>query len=82
VTLRPPASDAVLVPRLVTIVVAAQLLGVGRSTLHELIAPGEVHIVHIGRSARIPTQDIDAYVERLRERATPVGRRRVRRRTG
>jgi excisionase family DNA binding protein len=35
---------------------AAQALGIGRSTLYELIAAGEVETVHIGRSCRVPLE--------------------------
>jgi excisionase family DNA binding protein len=55
-----------LAPRLVTVAVAAKLLGISRSTLYELIAAGEVEVVHIRRSARVAVADIDAYVDRLR----------------
>jgi excisionase family DNA binding protein len=57
------------VPRLVTIALAGRLLGVGRSTAYELVAAGELEVVHIGRAARVPVAAVDAYVERLRARA-------------
>ena len=61
--------DSFQLPRLLTIATAARLLGIGRSTAYELIAAGELEVVHIGRSARVPLVAIDAYVERLRATA-------------
>jgi excisionase family DNA binding protein len=58
-----------LAPRLVTIAVAARLLGVGRTTIYELIARGDIDTVHIGRSARVPVCSLDAFVSKLQTRA-------------
>ena len=66
--------SADVAPRLVTILRAAELLGVGRTTGYELVAAGELEVVHIGRSARIPIDSIDAYIVRLREAARPPSR--------
>ena len=57
---------------LVNVREAAALLGVGRTTAYELIARGDLEVVHIGRSARVPVASIEDYVERLvrRERAS------------
>jgi excisionase family DNA binding protein len=46
------------------------MLGIGRSTVYELIARGELETVHIGRSCRIPTAAVEQYVRRLRDSAT------------
>ena len=54
--------------RLLTIREAARVLGVGRTTVYELIASDELEVVHIGRSARIPTAAIDNFIDRLRSR--------------
>jgi excisionase family DNA binding protein len=43
---------------------AAASLGVGRTTLYELMRSGELPLVHIGRSVRIPTHALRAWVER------------------
>jgi excisionase family DNA binding protein len=48
---------------------AAQLLGVGRSQMFELIGRGEVESVKIGRLRKIPRDAIDTYVGRLRAEA-------------
>lgn len=50
---------------LLTVVEAADLLGVGRTTLYELLARGELQAVRIGRSRRVPRTAIDDYVDQL-----------------
>ena len=52
-------------PLLLRINEAAQALGVGRSTIYELTAAGELTTVHIGRAVRIPMRSIRSYSERL-----------------
>jgi excisionase family DNA binding protein len=42
----------------------AGALGVGRSTVYELMRTGELPIIHIGRSVRIPLRALEAWVER------------------
>lgn len=37
---------------------AATLLGIGRSKLYELLAAGELPVVRIGRSVRIPVEGL------------------------
>jgi len=44
---------------------AAQLLGIGRTTLYELIKLGAVTPVHIGRCVRFSVTELEQYVERL-----------------
>jgi excisionase family DNA binding protein len=61
-------------PALITIKQAAQVLNLGRSTIYELIADGQLEVVHIGRSARIPTDAITALVNRLRADPTVPAR--------
>jgi excisionase family DNA binding protein len=48
--------------------VAARLLGVGRTTMYELIGRGDIDTVHIGRSARVPVRSLDAFVSKLQSR--------------
>ena len=56
---------------LLTIADAARVLSVGRTTMYGLVAAGEIEVVNIGRSARVPAAAIEEYVERRRsERAT------------
>ena len=52
-------------PLLLTVVEAAAMLGVGRTTAYELIAADQLQVVHIGRSARVPLVAIHRYVDGL-----------------
>ena len=52
--------------RLVTIPVAASLLGVSRSKLYELLAEGQLPTVRIGRARRIAVADLEVFVRRCR----------------
>lgn len=45
---------------------AAQLLGIGRSTLYKLMHEGEVETIKLGRSTLIPVASIEALLERRR----------------
>ena len=45
---------------------AAEVLGIGRSKLYDLMAIGEVEYVHIGSCRRIPVEGLHRYVDRLR----------------
>lgn len=67
-TLEPPVRRPSLTvsPSLVTVVEAARALGIGRSKAYELIASGDLEVVHIGRAARVPVDAIDDLVIRLR----------------
>src|SRR5207237_10074904 len=51
---------------LLTIEGAGRALGVGRSTIYQLVQQGDLEVVHIGRAARIPADVVHAYVRRLR----------------
>ena len=50
---------------LLTVVEAATMLGVGRTKAYELIAGGELQVVHIGRAARVPLIAVRRYVDGL-----------------
>jgi excisionase family DNA binding protein len=45
---------------------AARSLGVGRTTVYELMRTGQIPSVQIGASRRIPADDLAHYVEGLR----------------
>ncbi|MAW99936.1 MULTISPECIES: helix-turn-helix domain-containing protein [Stakelama] len=45
---------------------AAQMLGIGKTKLYELIGSGELELVHIGRRSLILKSSIDDFVARLR----------------
>ena len=53
-------------PLLVSVTQALQLLGIGRTTLYELIADGRVAPVKIGRSVRFVVDELEDFVETLR----------------
>jgi excisionase family DNA binding protein len=50
-------------PLLLRPVEAARLLGISRSKLYQLLYAGELPVIHIGRSARIPLVALRAWVE-------------------
>ena len=52
-------------PLLVTVPEAAELLGIGRSKLYELILDGTITTVSIGRARRIPVAALHDYVNQL-----------------
>lgn len=51
---------------LLTIPDAARRLGIGRSKAYELVATGELEVVHIGRCVRVPVDAVENFVRRLR----------------
>jgi excisionase family DNA binding protein len=53
-------------PLLVTILEAAELLAVSRSTVYQLIWDDELAPVRIGRSVRLTIDDLQDYVRRQR----------------
>ena len=59
---------------LLTVVEAARVLSIGRTTMYELVAAGEIETVHIGRSARVPVSSLEEYVERRRRTRISVSR--------
>jgi len=52
--------------RLFTVPQTQAMLGIGRTTLWNMIASGEIESVRIGRSRRITAEAIDQFVEGLR----------------
>jgi excisionase family DNA binding protein len=51
---------------LLTMIEAARVLSIGRTTMYELVDTGEIDVVHIGRSVRVPVDALHAFVERRR----------------
>ena len=43
---------------------AAQALSIGRATIYQLVNRGELPVVRIGRSVRIPVTALEAWAER------------------
>jgi excisionase family DNA binding protein len=52
--------------QLLTVREAADALGLGRTTVYELIAAGDLEVVHIGRASRVPAASVVDFVGRLR----------------
>lgn len=50
-------------PVLLRIPEAAEVLAIGRSTVYELIADGRLETVHIGRSVRVTSSSIEAFID-------------------
>ena len=42
------------------------MLSIGRTLTYELIASGELEVVHIHRAARVPLEAVHEYVQRRR----------------
>jgi excisionase family DNA binding protein len=61
----PTVTDGTAVPRLLTVAQVAASLGVGQSTVHNLIRTGELGSRKLGGSRRIPVEDLDAFIARL-----------------
>lgn len=56
--------------RLLTSIEAAGVLSIGRRTLQEQVAAGKIGCIHIGRSVRFHPDDLAAFIERNRRKAT------------
>ncbi|MFB6820313.1 helix-turn-helix domain-containing protein [Streptomyces virginiae] len=57
-------------PVLCTVKDAVALLRLGRSTIYELMASGELPFIKLGRARRIKRVDIDAFVDQLQPQST------------
>ena len=51
---------------LLTVVEAAQRLGIGRTLMYELLGSGQIESVHVGRLHKVPTAALAAFVEHCR----------------
>lgn len=54
----PSLANGVLEPLAVRVAVAAELLGLGKTRIYELIEAGDLEIVKIGRSTLIPYKNL------------------------
>jgi excisionase family DNA binding protein len=61
----PRAYEEPITPLLLTVRQAGQLLGIGRSTVYELMETGEIRSVKRGASRRIPLKAVHEYIDRL-----------------
>ena len=63
-------------PLLLRVPEAARMLGVGRSFTYELIAAGELEVVHVGTVIRVPVEAVHEYVDRCRAAESTVAPQR------
>ena len=56
--------------RLISVVEAAEIMGLSRSMVYELLAEGRLPSIRIGRTRRIDVADLDAFIDRHRVPAT------------
>jgi excisionase family DNA binding protein len=57
-----PIREVVLVPMLLRTTEVGKVLGLGRSTIFELLAAGELPTVRIGRAVRVPRQALEDWI--------------------
>ena len=50
-------------PLLLKVEASAKLLSLGRTKMYELIAAGDVPVIRLGRSVRVPTASLRQWVE-------------------
>ena len=50
-------------PLLLNVAAAAKLLSLGRTKMYALIAAGDVPVIRLGRSVRVPTSSLKKWVE-------------------
>jgi len=62
-----------LEPLLLKATEAGKLLGLGRSKVFAMVAAGELPVIRIGRSVRIPRQALERWI---RDQTIEVGQRR------
>ena len=56
--------DTGTAPLLVTVLEAARLLAISRTSVYEMLAAGQLHPIHLGRSVRISLDELHAYIDR------------------
>jgi len=59
-------NNKVELPMLFTVEQVAQILGIGRSTVFQLIKNDHIESIRLGRSRRIPVDAMQNYVDELR----------------
>jgi excisionase family DNA binding protein len=60
--------------RLLRVSEVAEVLGISRSAVYELVGRDRLESVHIGRSLRVPSDGLDRFVLSLREEVTTDAR--------
>jgi excisionase family DNA binding protein len=58
-------------PLTVRVVVASQMLGIGKTKIYELIADHEIEVLKLGRATLIPIASLEAFIDRQRASLTP-----------
>lgn len=53
---------------------AANLLGIGRTYMFQLVATGEIDSFKVGKHRKIPNGALEVYIERLREEQAAAAR--------
>ena len=66
--------NKVELPMLFTVEQVAQILGIGRSTVFQLIKSEQIESIRLGRSRRIPVDAMQNYVDELRGERTSIQR--------
>lgn len=61
--------DVAVLPLLLRASEVAAILGIGRSTVFELAASGELPVVRIGRSVRVPRHALYRWIEERTQQA-------------
>jgi len=64
-------------PLLLSAKEAAELIGLGRTTIYRLMDSGDLEFVHVGKSRRIPLDEAHAFVARLCRRSEEDDRGRM-----
>jgi excisionase family DNA binding protein len=73
----PPSAPGGPERLLLSVVQAAGVLGIGRTSAYQLIRAGELEVVHVGRSVRVPADALPDLVRRLRTARRTDGRAEV-----
>jgi excisionase family DNA binding protein len=68
-----PRGTGPLKPLLLRAGEVARLLGLGRSTVFALLAAGELPVVRIGRSVRVPRVALERWIDERTDQATNRG---------
>jgi excisionase family DNA binding protein len=64
--------DSVMDRLLLRVEEAAEYLSLGRSKTYQLVATGELPVVRIGRSVRVPAAALRRWVEQQAEQSAPT----------
>ena len=66
-------------PLTVRVVVAAEMLGIGRTKIYEMIAEHEIEVIKLGSATLIVVASLEAFIERQRASVMDVAESRRRR---